>query len=210
MAGPVDCRVNPTRVNELATAHPIDWFAHHLISWVPWRYPGALRRVYPGFLQLTAFMSMNLERHVEAFRELLRNLLSDDPAAAARAATSRAFYEEYFAVADLPAEFYLETVQWVFQEYRLARGTLRWRGRHVDPGAIRRTGLLTVEGEKDDICAIGQTLAAQDLCTGIRPYLKQHHLQAGVGHYGVFSGRRWSQQIYPRVRDMIQVMDARS
>jgi poly(3-hydroxybutyrate) depolymerase len=206
MAGPIDCRVNPTKVNELANDHPIGWFESRLISTVPWRYPGAWRRVYPGFLQLTAFMSMNLERHVKAFVDLYNSLVAGEYE---KADNTRAFYREYFAVADLPAEFYLDTVRLVFQEYALARGHLTWQGAPVDPGAIRGTALLTVEGERDDICAIGQTMAAHDLCTGIRPYLKQHHMQPGVGHYGVFSGRRWQNEIYPLVRDMIYQTDAR-
>jgi len=206
MAGPIDCRVNPTKVNELATAQPIEWFESRLIATVPWRYPGAWRQVYPGFLQLTAFMSMNLERHVKAFVDLYNALVAGEYE---KAEGTRTFYREYFAVADLPAEFYLETVKLVFQEYALARGALKWQGTRVDPGAIRSTALLTIEGERDDICAIGQTMAAQDLCTGIRPYLKQHHMQPGAGHYGVFSGRRWQQEIYPIVRDMIYQTDAR-
>jgi len=201
MAGPIDCRVNPTRVNELATGKPIEWFEDNLISRVPWRYPGALRRVYPGFLQLTAFMSMNLDRHKQAFRDLYRQLHQGEHEAAE---FTKRFYDEYFAVNDLPAEFYLETVEKVFQTYDLPRGVLTWRGRTVNPAAIRRTALMTVEGERDDICSVGQTVAAQDLCSSVRPYLKTHHVQTGVGHYGVFSGRRWNQQIYPRVRDMIQ------
>jgi poly(3-hydroxybutyrate) depolymerase len=204
MAGPIDCRIAPTRVNELATRRPIHWFEANLIATVPLRFAGALRRVYPGFLQLTAFMSMNLERHVRAFVELHNHLLEGE---LDKAEATQAFYEEYFAVADLPADFYLETVRKVFQEYELPRGVLAWRGRRIDCGAIRRTALLTVEGEKDDICAPGQTLAAHDLCRGIRPYLKQHHVQTGVGHYGVFSGRRWNQEIYPLVRDMIHIMN---
>jgi poly-beta-hydroxyalkanoate depolymerase len=179
MAGPIDTRVSPTKVNELATGKPIDWFERNLISHVPLRYPGATRRVYPGFLQLTAFMSMNAERHIKAF------------------------YDEYFAVLDMTAEFYLETVQWVFQDHLLAKGELAWHGRRVDPKAIRRTALFTIEGERDDICAIGQTVAAHDLCTSLRPYRKKHYMQAGVGHYGVFSGRRWASQIYPLVRNTI-------
>jgi len=200
MAGPIDCRVNPTKVNELATQRPIEWFERNLISRVPWRYPGAMRRVYPGFLQLTAFMSMNLDRHRQAFRDLYHHLRNGEHEPAA--ATKR-FYDEYFAVNDLPAEFYLETVVQVFQQYRLAKGELTVRGERVEPAAIRRTALFTVEGERDDICSIGQTVAAHDLCSGIRPYMKSHHVQLGVGHYGVFSGRRWQQQIYPRVREMI-------
>jgi len=200
MAGPVDCRVSPTKVNRLATSKPIEWFERSLIGTVPMRHAGARRRVYPGFLQLTAFMNMNLERHVSAFRMFFENVVTGD---VEKAQATRAFYEEYFAVADLPAEFYLETVRCVFQEYSLARGELRYRGRLVNPGAIRRTALLTVEGEKDDICALGQTLAAQDLCSSLRQYLKTHYVQPGVGHYGVFSGSRWKRNVYPIVRDVI-------
>ena len=200
MAGPIDCRINPTQVNELATGKPLHWFEKNLISRVPWRYPGAMRRVYPGFLQLAAFMSMNLPRHQQAFRDLYKQLRDGEQAVAE---STKRFYGEYFAVNDLPAEFYLETVGRVFQEFLLAKGELTVRGEKVVPAAIRRTALFTVEGERDDICSIGQTLAAHDLCTGIRPYMKNHHVQLGVGHYGVFSGRRWQQQIYPRVREMI-------
>jgi len=200
MAGPIDCRLNPTRVNDLATGRPIDWFERNLISTVPWRFPGAMRRVYPGFLQLTAFMSMNLERHTHAFAGLYEQLMKGDEE---RARATIRFYDEYFAVNDLPAEFYLETVERVFQRFDLARGDLRVHGERVDTAAIRRTALFTVEGERDDICSIGQTVAAHDLCPGVRPYMKNHHVQLGVGHYGVFSGRRWQQQIYPRVREMI-------
>lgn len=200
MAGPVDCRVNPTAVNKLATDRPIDWFRRNLISRVPWPHAGMMRRVYPGFLQLTAFMSMNAQRHRKQFELLYQHLVDGEMA---QANAIRSFYDEYFAVNDLPAEFYLETVERVFQTYDLPRGELTVGERKVNPAAIRRTVLLTVEGERDDICSVGQTVAAQDLCTGIRPYLKTHHLQAGVGHYGVFSGSKWNQQIYPRVRDTI-------
>ncbi len=204
MAGPIDCRINPTRVNELATAHSIDWFEANLIGWVPLRFRGALRRVYPGFLQLSAFMSMNLERHVQAFVNLHNYLLDGE---FEKAEATRSFYEEYFAVADLPAEFYLETVKYVFQDYALAKGELRYDGQLVRPQALRRTALLTVEGERDDICALGQTLAAQDLCTSILPFLRRHHMQAGVGHYGVFSGKRWNQEVYPAVRETIHSVE---
>jgi poly(3-hydroxybutyrate) depolymerase len=203
MAGPVDCRVNPTRVNALATSRPMAWFENNLISAVPQRHPGARRLVYPGFLQLTAFMNMNLERHITSFRSLYDDIVKGD---FAKAHATRTFYEEYFAVADLPAEFYLETVRDVFQEYALPRGKLTVRGRVVDPKAIRRTALVTIEGEKDDICALGQTLAAQDLCGSLRPYLRTHYVQPGAGHYGVFSGSRWKNSIYPIVRDVIQTM----
>jgi poly(3-hydroxybutyrate) depolymerase len=203
MAGPIDTRINPTKVNELANSKPIEWFERHLVHSVPWRHPGAFRRVYPGFLQLSAFISMNPERHKEAFRKLYAQRLAGEHAAAE--ATVR-FYDEYFAVNDLPAEFYLETVAQVFQEYTLARGEFEVHGERIDTSAIRRTALFTVEGERDDICAIGQTVAAHDLCSGIKPWMKHHHVQLGVGHYGVFSGRRWREQIYPRVREMIHSM----
>jgi len=202
MAGPIDCRISPTSVNTLATSKPISWFENNLISRVPWRHAGAGRRVYPGFMQLSAFMSMNKERHADAFREYYRNLIADERE---KAEITRTFYAEYMAVADLSADFYLETVKHVFQDHALPRGELRVRGRRVDPAAIRHTALITVEGENDDICAIGQTLAAQDLCTSLRPYMRTHYVQPGVGHYGVFSGRRWQTQIYPVVRDVIHV-----
>jgi polyhydroxyalkanoate depolymerase len=200
MAGPIDTRINPTKVNELAIGRPISWFERNLIARVPLRYPGATRRVYPGFLQLTAFMSMNAERHIKAQVDLYKAMAKGERA---EAKTIKDFYDEYFAVLDMTAEFYLETVQWVFQEFRLARGQLDWRDRRVHPKAIRRTALFTIEGERDDICSIGQTVAAHDLCTSLRPYRKKHYMQAGVGHYGVFSGRRWASQIYPLVRNTI-------
>jgi poly(3-hydroxybutyrate) depolymerase len=204
MAGPVDARINPSKVNDLATSVPLSWFERNVIATVPWRYPGARRRVYPGFLQLTAFVSMNLARHAGSHYQLFLDLVDGDVEAAR---SIEAFYDEYFAVLDLPAEFYLETVQRVFQEYDLARGVFHHRGQLVEPHAIRRTSLLTVEGERDDICSVGQTLAAHDLCTGIRPARKRHHLQAGAGHYGVFAGRRWEAQIYPILRNVIQAAD---
>lgn len=204
MAGPIDCRVNPTEVNRLATSQPYEWFERNLIGVVPLRYRGALRRVYPGFLQISAFMSMNLGRHADSYRDMYTHYAHGD---LGKAASIKEFYEEYLAMMDLPAEFYLQTIRSVFQEYHLARGCLQYRGRVVNPGAIRRTALFTVEGEKDDICSIGQTLAAHDLCSKLAPYRKQHHLQAGVGHYGVFNGKRWNRQIYPRIRDFIHAFD---
>jgi poly(3-hydroxybutyrate) depolymerase len=200
MAGPIDTRINPTKVNELAMSKPIDWFEQNLIARVPMRYRGAGRRVYPGFVQLCAFMSMNIDRHRKAHLDLYENLAKGE---LEKAKTTKTFYDEYFAVLDLDAEFYLETVAWVFQEARLAKGELDFRGERVEPRAIRRTALLTVEGERDDICALGQTAAAHDLCKGIKPYMRRHHMQAGVGHYGVFSGKRWEEQVYPIVRNMI-------
>jgi poly(3-hydroxybutyrate) depolymerase len=200
MAGPIDTRVNPTKVNELASERPIEWFERNLIGSVPLRYRGALRRVYPGFVQLASFMSMNLERHIKAHNDLYDHLVKGETE---KAEAIRSFYEEYFAVMDLPAEFYLQTVNKVFQQHLLPLGKLTSRGEPVEPRAIRRTALLTVEGERDDICAVGQTLAAQELCSNVRPYMRRHYVQAGVGHYGVFNGRRWQTQIYPIVRNFI-------
>ncbi len=204
MAGPIDTRVNPTKVNALASSQPIEWFEKNLISRVPFRLPGAGREVYPGFVQLFAFMSMNMERHVKAHRDLYHHLSNGRDEDAQVIMT---FYDEYFAVLDLPAEFYIETVKVVFQEALLAKGQLTYRGRKVDPRAIRRTALLTVEGERDDICSIGQTAAAHILCNGLRPHLKRHHFQVGVGHYGTFSGKRWSGEIYPVIRNLVLAMN---
>ncbi|MBV2146922.1 polyhydroxyalkanoate depolymerase [Sphingobium sp. AS12] len=204
MGGPIDTRVAPTVVNDLANDKPIDWFEKNLISTVPFRYAGRGREVYPGFLQLSAFMAMNMERHGSQHRELYQ-LLADGKTV--EADKIKTFYEEYFAVLDMTKEFYLETVDLVFQRTLLAKGELMHRGRPVNPGAIRKTALLTVEGEKDDVCAVGQTAAAHTLCTGLRPHLKRHHLQPGVGHYGVFSGSKWEKQVYPQVRNMILSMN---
>ncbi|MGF6931711.1 poly(3-hydroxybutyrate) depolymerase [Paraburkholderia sp. UCT70] len=200
MAGPIDTRINPTRVNELARSRPIEWFERNLISAVPFGFAGAHRRVYPGFVQLAAFMAMNPGRHADSFETMYYERGKGDPR---KADTIRTFYEEYFATMDLTADFYLETVDTVFQQHALPLRALEVEGRLVEPSKIRRTALLTVEGEKDDICAVGQTLAAQDMCDRLRPYLKTHHVQTGVGHYGVFSGRRWERDIYPRVRAVI-------
>jgi len=200
MAGPVDTRINPTKVNELALSKPMEWFERTLISTVPAGHAGAGRKVYPGFVQLSAFLSMNMQRHIKAHQDLFEHLANGETE---KAEMIKTFYDEYFAVLDLPAEFYLETVREVFQEASLPKGELTWHGKPVRPSAIRKTALLTVEGERDDICALGQTVAAHDLCSKLRPYLKRHHMQAGVGHYGVFSGRKWDGQIYPIVRNMI-------
>jgi poly(3-hydroxybutyrate) depolymerase len=204
MAGPIDTRVSPTKVNDFATKFPIEWFEASVIATVPMRYRGAFRRVYPGFLQLTAFMSMNVHRHVAAHVDLFESLAARN---VVKAGEIRRFYDEYFAIMDLPAEFYLETVKRVFQDQDLARGRLTFRGDLVDPGAIRRAALLTIEGERDDICGIGQTVAAQDLCTFVRPYRRRHHVQIGAGHYGVFSGKRWEREIYPVVRSVIHTSE---
>jgi poly(3-hydroxybutyrate) depolymerase len=201
MAGPIDTRRNPTKVNKLAKTKDISWFEDKMIGVVPWRYKGAGRRVYPGFVQLSAFVSMNLDKHIGAHLRQFRSLATEDMAAAE---THRAFYDEYLAVMDLPAEFYLETVQKIFMDHDLPRGALTYRGREVKPEAIKKTFVFTVEGERDDICGLGQTAAALDLCAGLRPLLKRHYVQVGVGHYGVFSGKRWANEIYPRVREVIE------
>ena len=204
MAGPIDPRESPTGVNELATSNPLSWFENSLITQVPYRYAGAGRRVYPGFLQLIAFINMNLQRHNAAHQRLYQHLVNGETAEAEKIKT---FYDEYFAVLDMTEEFYIETIDQVFQKADLATGSFTYRGRRVDPAAIRNTALLTVEGGRDDICALGQTSAAHDLCRSLRPHLKRHHLQANVGHYGVFSGKRWEKEIYPVVRNLILAME---
>jgi poly(3-hydroxybutyrate) depolymerase len=202
MAGPIDTRIQPTKVNDFAKSKPINWFEDNLINYVPFQCKGAFRKVYPGFVQLTAFVSMNLERHIKQHMDLHNHLVKGETE---KAATIKTFYDEYFAVMDLPAEFYIETVRDVFQEHLLPQGKLTFRGRTVNPAAVGRMGLMTVEGERDDICSIGQTLAAQELCTGVRAYRRVHHMQAGVGHYGVFSGKKWNNEIYPLLRDFVHV-----
>lgn len=202
MAGPIDTRIQPTKVNEFAKSKPLKWFEDNLINYVPMQCKGAFRKVYPGFIQVTAFVSMNLERHIKQHKDLLEHLANGD---VEKADAIKTFYDEYFAVMDLPADFYIETIRDVFQEHLLPQGKLTYKGRPVNCGSIKKMGLMTVEGERDDICSIGQTLAAQDLCTGVRAYRKLHHMQAGVGHYGVFSGKRWNNEIYPLLRDFVYV-----
>lgn len=204
MAGPIDTRESPTKVNELATSKPLSWFQKSVIARVPRRFPGGGRKVYPGFLQLVAFMAMNMDRHRAAHSKLYDHLAAGE---VAQAEKIKAFYDEYFAVLDLTEEFYIETIDRVFQRAELATGDFFYRGRRVDPGVIRHTALLTVEGGRDDICALGQTSAAHDLCRSLRPHLKRHHLQANVGHYGVFNGKRWEKEIYPVVRNLILAME---
>jgi len=204
MAGPIDTRESPTGVNDLANAQPLGWFQNNLIGAVPARYKGAGRRVYPGFVQLFAFLSMNMDRHKTQHEKLYKHLVRGE---SEKAKKIKDFYDEYFAVLDMAAEFYLETIDRVFQRAELAHGTYTHRGITVNPGAIRNTALLTVEGGRDDICSLGQTAAAHDLCTSLRPHLKRHHLQANVGHYGVFNGRRWEAEVYPVVRNMILAME---
>ncbi|CCA92991.1 polyhydroxyalkanoate depolymerase [Novosphingobium sp. PP1Y] len=203
MGGPIDTRESPTVVNELATSHPYSWFEDNLIYPVPWRYKGAGRKVYPGFVQLSAFMAMNQDRHFAQFRKLYQHIADLEQLEADKIIE---FYDEYLAVLDLTAEFYLETIDKVFQRALLAKGELEHHGRRVDCSAIRKTAILTVEGERDDICAVGQTAAAHFLCSSLRPHLKRHHLQPGVGHYGIFSGSRWERQVYPQVRNLVLAM----
>ncbi|MBA4793586.1 polyhydroxyalkanoate depolymerase [Phenylobacterium sp.] len=206
MGSPIDARFSPTVTNRLAEERPFAWFASNMIYTVPPPYPGMGRRVYPGFVQLYAFMSMNIERHQEAHLRYLQHLMEDDGDSAEK---HLEFYDEYLSVLDLTEEFYLQTVDYVFQRYLLPKGELVHRGRLVDPGKITDVALLTVEGEKDDISGIGQTQAAHALCAGLPDALKADYVQPHVGHYGVFNGRRFREEIYPRVRAFIAEHESR-
>ncbi len=200
MGGPIDTRINPNAVNKLAENRGLDWFRNHVITKVPFPHPGFMRDVYPGFLQLHGFMTMNLDRHLEAHRDLFRHLVKGDGDSAQK---HREFYDEYLAVMDLSAEFYLQTVDTVFIRHALPKGKMTHRGRRVDPLAISRVALMTVEGEHDDISAVGQTEAAQTLCVNIPSEKKAHYLQPAVGHYGVFNGSRFRAEIAPRIADFV-------
>jgi poly(3-hydroxybutyrate) depolymerase len=200
MGGPIDTRVNSTSVNKLAMSKGIDWFRNHVITKVPFPHPGVMRDVYPGFLQLSGFMSMNLDRHMEAHRDLFRNLVKGDGDSATK---HKEFYDEYLAVMDLSAEFYLQTVETVFIEHALPKGEMRHRGRLIDPSKIRRVALMTVEGEHDDISGVGQTEATHKLCPNIPAENKVHYMQLDVGHYGVFNGSRFRAEIQPRIADFV-------
>ncbi|WP_320201033.1 polyhydroxyalkanoate depolymerase [Agrobacterium sp. rho-13.3] len=200
MGGPIDTRINPTAVNEMAKGKPIEWFRDNAVMHVPWPQPGFGRAVYPGFLQLSGFMSMNLDRHMTAHKDFYLNLVKNDGDSAEK---HREFYDEYLAVMDLTAEFYLQTVEAVFIEHALPRGQMLHRGRAVDPSAIRNTALFTVEGENDDISGVGQTKAAHDICLNIPTENREHYMQPDVGHYGVFNGSRFRRDIVPR---MVQFM----
>jgi poly(3-hydroxybutyrate) depolymerase len=200
MGGPIDPRSNPTAVNNLAVERGIDWFRSHVIAKVPFPHPGFMRDVYPGFLQLSGFVGMNLNRHVDAHKELFHHLVQGDGDGARK---HQEFYDEYLAVMDLTAEFYLQTVDTVFVRHALPKGEMTHRGRRVDPAAIRRVALLTIEGEKDDISGVGQTEAAQTLCVNIPADRKAHYLQLGVGHYGVFNGSRFRSEVAPRMADFM-------
>jgi poly(3-hydroxybutyrate) depolymerase len=201
MGGPIDARRSPTTVNDLATRRPMSWFERCVIDTVPGKYPGFMRRVYPGFMQHLGFVAMNPRRHVLAHWEFYNHLVKGDGDSAE---AHRAFYDEYNAVLDMPAEYYLDTIRTVFKEFRLARGTWRVRGELVRPQAIRRTALLTIEGELDDISGNGQTEAAQGLCTGIPAGKREHLLVPKVGHYGIFSGRRWRESISRRIGEFVR------
>lgn len=200
MGGPIDTRINPNSVNKLAVDRGIDWFRNHVITKVPFPHPGVMRDVYPGFLQLHGFMSMNLDRHIEAHRNLFTHLVKGDGDSAQK---HREFYDEYLAVMDLAAEFYLQTVDTVFIRHALPKGEMTHRGRPVDPSAITRVALMTVEGEHDDISAVGQTEAAHRLCSNLPDDLKVHYVQPAVGHYGVFNGSRFRAEIAPRIADFV-------
>ena len=204
MGSPIDTRLSPTIPNKLSEEKPLGWFEENMIHTVPGPYPGMFRRVYPGFVQLASFMNMNWSRHVDAHWNFFNHLVEGD---GDNVSKHREFYDEYLSVLDLTEEFYIETVDRVFQKADLARGEFMYKGRRVNPAAIRKTALLTVEGGRDDICGLGQTAAAHDLCSSLRPHLKRHHLQANVGHYGVFNGRRWDHDIYPVVRNLILAME---
>jgi poly(3-hydroxybutyrate) depolymerase len=206
MGGPIDTRVNPTAVNKLAERRGTDWFRRHVITKVPFPNPGFMRDVYPGFLQLHGFMSMNLERHIEAHRKLFLHLVRGDGDSAQK---HREFYDEYLAVMDLAAEFYLQTVDTVFVRHALPKGEMTHRGEAVDPAAIRRVAMLTVEGENDDISGVGQTEAAHRICVNIPAERKAHWLQPAVGHYGVFNGSRFRAEIVPRISDFVLSNNAR-
>jgi poly(3-hydroxybutyrate) depolymerase len=200
IGGPIDTREAPTAVNEFAKRHNMDWFLSNTIHRVPFGHPGFLRRVYPGFLQLAGFMAMNLDRHVEAHWQMFLHLVDGD---GETLAGKRSFYEEYRSVMDLSAEFYLQTINAVFHEHLLPRGLLSWRGHRVNPAAVNRTAMLTIEGERDDISGIGQTRAAHKLTPHLSADLRDHLEQKSVGHYGLFNGRRFRTEVAPHIKGFI-------
>ena len=200
MGGPIDARRSPTEVNSLATRNPLSWFENNVIHSVPTPYPGEGRRVYPGFLQHAGFIAMNPSRHFMSHWDFYADLVKGDQQ---DAESHRKFYDEYNAVLDMPAEYYLDTIRTVFQEFLLPRGQWKVNGELVKPAAIKKTALMSIEGELDDISGQGQTAAAHDLCTGIAKAHHKHLTVEGAGHYGIFSGRRWREQVYPQVRDFI-------
>ena len=201
MGGPIDTRASPTSVNDVAVRYPLSWFANNVIATVPLNYPGAGRQVYPGFLQLAGFLSMNLESHLRSHWEMFKHLTLGDQESAT---TTKAFYDEYLSVCDITAEFYLQTVEQVFQRHALPKGEFVHRGKPIDPGAIRDTAILAIEGERDDISGIGQTKAALDLVPRLAAKRKKYHLARDVGHYGIFNGNKWRTRIAPVVEDWIR------
>lgn len=201
MGGPIDTRRAPTQVNQLAMQRPLEWFEQHVITRVPANYPGFMRRVYPGFLQLSGFMQLNLDRHIGEHLKLFQHLVAGDGESAT---AHREFYDEYLSVADLPAEFYLQTIDKVFQRQSLPKGQFNYRDRIVRPGAITKTRILCIEGERDDISGIGQTKAALRISTGLAEHRKQYYLQRGVGHYGIFNGRKYREFIVPVIMEHIR------
>jgi poly(3-hydroxybutyrate) depolymerase len=200
MGGPIDTRINPNEVNKLAERRGLGWFRTHVITKVPFPHPGVMRDVYPGFLQLNGFISMNLDRHMDAHKDLFRNLVKGDGDLVDK---HRDFYDEYLAVMDLSAEYYLQTVDTVFIKHALPKGEMTHRGKPVDPSKVRRVALMTVEGEKDDISGLGQTEATHSLCSSIPDRRRVHYVQKGVGHYGVFNGSRFKSEIVPRISDFM-------
>lgn len=210
MGGPIDTRVSKTTVTDLAETRPLKWFEGNVVHEVPFYYPGAHRRVYPGFLQLGGFMSMNLDRHVGSYMKFYQHLIQGDGSSAE---SHRTFYNEYLSVMDIPAEFYLQTVETVFQKHSLPRGIMKWRNPKTDrlldvrPQDIEHTALLTIEGELDDISARGQTTAAHEICYSLPQRKQYHHFQLQTGHYGIFNGRRWREDIMPRIRHFIRDFD---
>lgn len=206
MGGPIDTRRSPTAVNQLAEERDISWFQQNVITQVPFPNPGYMRRVYPGYVQLSGFMTMNLERHTDAHFKLFDHLVEGDKDSVRQ---HKEFYDEYLAVMDLTAEFYLQTIETVFQKHSLPKGEMLHRGEIVDCSKIRNTALMTIEGERDDISGRGQTEAAHDLCTGIRPDEHFPYVQEGVGHYGIFNGTRWRTEVQPRIAEMIRFIEHR-
>lgn len=204
MGGPIDTRKAPTKVNELAMTRPLSWFERNVITEVPPPNPGFMRRVYPGFLQLAGFMTMNLGDHVLKHQKLFKHLIAGDEDSADK---TKAFYDEYRSVMDITAEFYLQTIGLVFQRQALARGEWVWQGEVVDPGALRQTPILAIEGELDDISGVGQTRAALELAINVPDSMREYYLAEGVGHYGIFNGSKWRKRIAPQVRDFIRRQD---
>jgi poly(3-hydroxybutyrate) depolymerase len=207
MGGPIDPRVKKTQVNELAESYPLKWFENNFLTFVPEGYAGVGRRVYPGFIQLTAFINMNPESHYRAHIQFLEDKILNNQAGIDKHAT---FYDEYLSVLDMDDIYYLETVEKIFQTYELPRGVMKYKGHVIDLKAIRRSALLTIEGEKDDISAPGQSYAAHGLCKNLPEKMRDHHLQPGVGHYGVFSGSKWRSQVAPKIEEFIKRFDGKT